>query len=265
MEEALVSSEQGIRGIVRVGRSVGDSVLEALCPTRCLACGQLGVRAGEQLCTTCLAALRRHTAKAYCPRCGHTAAPFALREAGCGKCVGKRLPYGRVIRVAAYQGAFASLLRLFKFGGREELLAYFAAELAGRIARADIYEDIDALLAVPTCWRHRLRRRFHPAEALAERMSRQLYIPVAPVLLRRGGKHQVGLSVRARIENVRGQFRLATGCAIRGAKLCLVDDVTTSGATAAECSRVLKRAGASVLCVAVLAKAADDAHTLLQV
>ena len=248
-----------------MGQTIGSAVLESVCPTRCLACGRLGVRTGEQLCNNCMSAVRTRTAKAYCGRCGHSAPPFGLREGGCGKCVGKRLPYGRVIRIAPYEGAFASLLRLFKFGGREELLSFFAVELAGRIAQSDLYEEIEAFVPVPTCWRHRLLRRFHPAEVIAQNVAQRLQIPLAPVLERKGGRHQVGLPVTARIENVRGQFRIASGCSVDGAKLCLLDDVTTSGATAAECSRVLKRGGAKVICLAVLAKAGDDARTLTQV
>jgi predicted amidophosphoribosyltransferase len=87
-------------------------------------------------------------------------------------------------------------------------------------------------------------------------------IPHAPLLDRTGGAHQVGLSYTARQANVRGRFRLARGCAVEGACLLLVDDVMTTGATASECARVLKRAGAREVHVAVIARAGDDPVTL---
>ena len=71
----------------------------------------------------------------------------------------------------------------------------------------------------------------------------------------RGGPNQYELASAAqRAENVRGAFAVVPGARLKEARLCLVDDVTTSGATLAEVRRVLKHAGAAGVYAAVLAK-----------
>ncbi len=63
------------------------------------------------------------------------------------------------------------------------------------------------------------------------------------------------LGAAARARNVRGAFVLRRGRSVRGRRVVLVDDVMTTGATAEECARVLRRAGAAQVGVLVLARA----------
>jgi ComF family protein len=242
---------------------VPDGLLAAICPPSCAACGGLAARTSEPLCDDCVIELGELMSESYCPRCGMTAAPFGLRAEGCGRCAGHRLPFDGVIRVASYRGAFARLLRIFKYQGREELDAYFVAALTRALARAPFYEALDAVVAVPTHWTHRLRRPFHPAILLGRRTAAACAIPYRRLLRRvRGGKHQVGLPASSRRDNVRGRFALARGRCVAGLTIALVDDVMTTGATAGECARVLKRAGAAAVYVAVLARAGEDPASL---
>ncbi len=243
-----------------------DGLLEAVCPRRCLVCGTPDVDADGPLCGGCRDAVAEALANAYCPRCGATLPPYGAVPGGCGRCVDVRLAYRRVLRVGAYRAGLQTALKAFKYGGREELDDYFVQFLARAIAGSDLYEAIDAITPVPTCWQHRLRRLFHPAEVLARGAAQRCGIPYAPVLVRRGGgPHQVGQTQTARLANVRGKFHLARGCAVRGSRICVVDDVMTTGATAGECARVLRRAGAAEVYVAVVARAETDPATLLHV
>jgi ComF family protein len=240
--------------------------LDVVCPKTCLFCGTMALSESEDLCAGCMTSIASCLSGEYCPRCGKSSPPFGRRASGCGACPDKRPPYDGVIRVGAYTGQYAALLRSFKYGGHEELDRFLAGQLAVRVARSEVYEDFDAIVAVPTCWRHRLRRRFHPAEVIARLLANRTGIPLAKSLVRLGGgPHQVGQSKTAREANVRGKFRIAHGRDVRGARLCLVDDVMTTGATVSECARVLKRAGAAYVQVAVLARAGDDPVTLLHV
>jgi ComF family protein len=162
------------------------------------------------------------------------------------------------------------MFRRFKYQGYENLELFLARNLAKAIIQSEHYEDIDVLVPVPTCWQHRLRRNlrgsregFHPAEGLAQLLSKHTSIPYAPLLDRnRGGPSQVGLSGPARLENVRGKFQLARGCRVAGGRVCIVDDIMTTGATVRECAKVLRRAHVAAVYVAVVARAGEDTASL---
>ena len=69
---------------------------------------------------------------------------------------------------------------------------------------------------------------------------------------------QVGLSSAERRKNIRNAFEVRNGGSIGNKSILLVDDVITTGATAGECSRVLKKAGASEVYVMALAYGVMD-------
>ena len=63
------------------------------------------------------------------------------------------------------------------------------------------------------------------------------------------------LSPIRRFENVQGAFRVRRPGAVQGARVLLVDDVLTTGATCSEAAKMLKEAGAAMVAVAVVARA----------
>jgi ComF family protein len=101
------------------------------------------------------------------------------------------------------------------------------------------------VVAVPQTPRRLRERGFNPAERLARAAARESGARCDPVALRRvrGGASQTGLDRAARRRNVAGAFRARAPGAIP-ARVWLVDDVVTTGATLLEAARVLRRAGA---------------------
>jgi len=75
------------------------------------------------------------------------------------------------------------------------------------------------------------------------------------LIRRRRTAHQNELLPEHRAENVRGAFRVGIGRNLRGARVLLVDDVLTTGSTANEATKVVRRAGAAGVAIAVLARA----------
>jgi ComF family protein len=71
---------------------------------------------------------------------------------------------------------------------------------------------------------------------------------------RRDTKSQIGLSRHQRRENIRGAFAVPKPDEVNGREILLVDDVFTTGTTVSECARVLRRAGASKVFVATVAR-----------
>ncbi len=160
-----------------------------------------------------------------------------------------------MVRVGAYRGSIGLLVRKLKYCGRDEIDLFVAARLAESMRLSAWFERIDALVYVPTHWTHSLGRRYYAPRVLTNALSRETGLPIAQVLRRAsGGPHQLNVTRSRRRDNVRGKFGVIAGTVIDGARLCLIDDVSTVGATINECARTLKRAGAAVVYGAVIAK-----------
>ena len=137
----------------------------------------------------------------------------------------------------------------WKERGRRSL-AVLAARLVADLLRRP---DTDVLAFVPSDGERRRRRGDSPAERLAAELGAIWELPAAPLLRRtRAGPRQRGQGLAARRRNVRGAFEAADTAPRR---VVLVDDVYTSGATAAACATELRRAGASRVDVVSLARA----------
>jgi ComF family protein len=147
---------------------------------------------------------------------------------------------------------------------RSPLLAFKHADAAPTLARlmvqaaSDLLPDTDIIVPVPLHRRRLLARRFNQSALLAQAMSRETAIEVIPDLLirRRHTPSQAGLSASARRRNVAGAFALRKGMVdrVRNARMLIVDDVFTTGATVGACTAVLLRAGAQSVDVITLAR-----------
>ena len=139
------------------------------------------------------------------------------------------------------------------------------AEAMGELLCQRRGEQIRALrpnliVPVPMHWRRRWVRRMNSPDILAARIGRFLQVACRERLLRlnRSIKSQKGLSRCERRKNMVGAFRVARGYDIKGARVLLVDDVLTTGATCDEAAKALKGAGAESVVVTVLARTVGE-------
>ena len=237
--------------------SLGQDLLELVFPRACPACGVCDGLDHAGFCPTCRAELGGNFRQNCCTRCASTVGPYAAADGACPHCRGWYWPLAGIARVGSYEGRLRELLLAFKYAGRDELVRFFGDRLAGELHKTPWFDQVEALVAVPTCWHRHLRGKLYMATTLARQLARVTGRP-SPALLRRikGGPSnaQPGLSKTQRMKNVRGAFRVRRGVKLEQAVLCLVDDVTTSGATLNECARMLKRAGAARVFAAVACK-----------
>jgi ComF family protein len=149
-----------------------------------------------------------------------------------------------------------------KYGPRPALATVLGRLLADRLALSGWADRVDRIVAVPLHWTRRVKRGFNQARGMAGELGRA--VPAAPRVDRRTlvrtrpTAHQTGIPAPRRRRNVRGAFRVRRGTDLDGETVLLVDDVMTSGSTVAECARVLKRAGAADVYIAVAATADFD-------
>jgi predicted amidophosphoribosyltransferase len=216
-------------------------VLRLLLPERCAVCE----RPGEALCDACRDALVR-LSPPVCERCG---SPGAWPVRRCAECSGRRLAFVRARSAIVYDERARTLVRSWKEHGRRRL----AAEAAGLVAEVVAQPEVDVLTHVPGDPERALERGDVPPRALAAALSSLWGLPAQALLRRtRPLERQRGLSLAARRKNVRGSVAAALGSPRR---VCLVDDVYTSGATADACASALRRAGARHVEVVTLARA----------
>lgn len=241
-------------GFVTRGRSVLKGALDALLPPRCLACGAPVGDMGA-LCGPCWQGLH-FLVPPFCARCGLPLDGVGEGDMLCGACLAAPPAYARARAALGYDEQSRRLVSRFKYHDRTELAPSFATWM-GR-AGAPLLAECDLIAPVPLHPLRLLMRRFNQAALLALRLGRACGKQAIPDLLRRVRytRPQVGLSPEGRRRNVAHVFRVRPRYAprVKGARIVLVDDVLTTGATAEACARVLLRAGASAVDVLTLAR-----------
>jgi ComF family protein len=116
-------------------------------------------------------------------------------------------------------------------------------------------QHFDAIVPVPLHWRRRWQRGFNQSALLAKAVARRYAAPVeSPLRRRRATAAQAGLTHARRRANVAGVFAVKRPAAVAGRRILLIDDVMTTGATAAACAAALKRAGARYVALLTLAR-----------
>ena len=250
-----MASHGGLTHALQAGRYVARGLADLLLPSTCPGC--LGAPAGaEGLCDRCNVELLRLVALPYCPRCGATLGPnVPAYDEGCGACPTPLPRFVRAIRLGPYAGPLRRGIRQIKYRRDDALKRRFATLLAQAVTGQRPDETFDILAPVPAHWQRRLMRGSDHTLRLAHSLGRPLDLLVNRDLVRvRPTPQQIRLSRTERFHNIRGAFAVRRPRAIAGANVLLVDDVTTTGATASEATRTLLRAGALRVTLAVIAK-----------
>jgi len=242
--------------ILAAGRACTAGLADLLLPNLCPACGLADVSA-DGLCSKCNVRLLALVGIGYCPRCGAAVGPnIPIRQDGCPACPAVLPRFARVVRLGPYAEPLRSIIRQLKYHRREALRRRLGRMLAHAVTAKCPERRFDLIMPVPMHWRRRIARGYDHARTLAKALGRELELPVGYELIRtRNTPEQVHLPRSRRAENVRGAFATTGGSAIRGANVLLVDDVTTTGATAGEAAKALLAGGASSVTLAVIAKA----------
>ncbi len=229
-----------------------DLVFPAFCPV-CAA--SLGDGRRDPLCGACWGAIPR-IAPPWCERCGLPLGGLSPGSpavpATCGPCRADPPAWDWARAGAEYAGVVREAIHAFKFEGKRALARPLAA-LVREQANGEPGGDA-VLLPVPLARAREQARGFNQAALVAERLAEGSRRPVRPSWLVRvrPTAPQSDLGAAERRANVRGAFAAAP--AVAGRSVIVVDDVLTTGATAAECARVLRAAGAARVGVLTVAR-----------
>jgi ComF family protein len=232
---------------------------ELVYPPRCTFCHEeiLGPADGILLCLKCRQDLTAGE-QAVCPRCAISLDSGAVVGAdGCPRCRDVDWQFSAAFRLGRYREELREAVLRMKSPADEPLTAAM-----GRLLVAQRMADLtgwrpDLVVPVPMHWRRRLARGANSPDLLAAIVARRLRTRsgVGALSRRRLTRPQNELPPEDRAENIRGAFRIKSSWDFRGARVLLVDDVMTTGATAHETAGVLRRGGAADVAVAVVARA----------
>jgi len=243
------------RAIRRAARACAAGAADLWLPPVCPVCEAADISAGG-LCDQCNMSLLALVSLRSCPRCGTTVGPnIPVYEDGCWACPSPLGRWDRVVRLGPYREPLRSVVRELKYRRRQILGRRLGRMLAQAVLTACGNASFDVVVPVPAHWRRRLVRGQDHAGVLARAVARRLGLSAGRELVRvRNTPPQVHLPRDRRIQNVRGAFALASKRTVAGAHVLLVDDVTTTGATANEAARTLLKGAAAKVTLVVVAK-----------
>lgn len=238
---------------------VRDAALELISPTRCAGCE----RAGALICEDCLAALKLIDPAFCCARC---AAPYgALLCTECAPDAGAAAQMAaaldRCLACAVYERPLPRIIKAYKDGGERRLAPLLAeclydcalnAQTAAPQRYGGLLDEADAVVFVPVTAAAYCRRGFDHMELIAQAFCGFSGIDLVDSLVKGGSSDQRALGREERREKARDAYGVVAG--VEGARLLLIDDVITTGATMAAAAGALRRAGAAHIDALALAR-----------
>lgn len=236
-----------------------DSLLNLFYPDVCFICAApITYRRDRGVCANCLdKAVSLQIKPPVCPSCG---LPMPGFEPGsdflCGECILRPPAFSGARSFGYYRGELGRLIQGLKFHKRRtlaEILGPFLVVAFDETWRRDTF---DMVVPIPLHPERRRSRGYNQAELLARSLAHRIGIPVDNrVLIRnRSTLPQVGLTDVQRLANVRNAFRCIDSRRISGRRILLIDDVMTTGATAASASSAFMKNGALRVSVLTLAR-----------
>lgn len=224
-------------------------LINLIFPKKCAFCGEF--TGGEAFCRVC-AAKYEQMKLVKCKRCGEA---HSLCRCRAQKLWGERKVRAR--HLFAYEGEMAQrLIYKLKRKNLSSLQEFFSGELALLIKQEFRRGEKYIITYAPRARKSVREYGFDQAELLARGASKSFHFPMEEVFERERGAdtEQKKLGAAEREENAKGAFRLCEDVEIEGKTLIIIDDVTTTGSTAARLCELALGAGAAGIVFISVAK-----------
>lgn len=224
-------------------------------PVTCCCCGRdMDALSKSRVCGVCKVSFAK-VEGLICHKCG-----IPLPDGGeycyvCRKKAG-RYSFDSMRSAYLYKDKMRALILKFKYYDR----TYLAGDLAGGmfevLKECDFYGKFDYIVPVPSNIIKKLKRGYNQAELLAREIALYSQKPLLANALYRKKltKPQFKLSRKERFENIKGSFFVKRAESVKGSQILLIDDISTTAATASACAKALKEAGAAKVYVFTLAR-----------
>lgn len=253
----------GIASFWNRARSIGNGTFsqlgDVLFPNVCSYCDvDLDVEVTRRICDACLPRLSESPTH-RCPKCAARCAE-TFQSGECPWCRGRDFRFDGAYALGHYAENVRDAILRLKHPRQDALATAMARLLIERYAEQWEATEFDLVVPIPMHWFRRAIQGHNGPDLTATLVAKRLGIVDYPRLLvrRRRTRPQAGLTPPQRRDNVHNAFALRNGYRVEGAKVLLIDDILTTGATCSEAARTLKRAGATTVAVAVLGRAQSE-------
>lgn len=237
-----------------------QTALTAIYPPRCLGCGAM-VDSDFGLCGSCWGQTS-FVGGTVCDSCS-TPLPGSNADevVHCDACLRAPKPWSKGRAAVIYTGMGRKLVLQLKHADRQEIAKPAAGWM--RHSVADMASPQAIVVPVPLHWMRLAKRRYNQSALIAAHLATLTGLDCCADLLHRPRRTQSldGKTRSDRAEILQGAIRVTPNRAQRivNRPVILIDDVMTTGATLAACADACHAAGASEVCVAVLARVVKDA------
>lgn len=237
-----------------------QTALTAIYPPRCLGCGDM-VDSDFGLCGVCWGKTA-FIGGTVCDSCSVPLPGSTPNEiVHCDDCLRSPKPWKHGRAALIYTGMGRKLVLQLKHGDRQEIAKPAAGWM--RQAVADMAAENALIAPVPLHWMRLVKRRYNQSALISSHLSSMTGLQACADLLERPRRTPSldGKTKEERATILDGAIRVTPRRRhmIVNRPVILIDDVMTTGATLSACARACRAAGATEVCVAVLARVAKDA------
>ncbi len=246
-----------ISSIKRWPHTAGSSLAGLLFPPRCVICQVDLDQASDAIpiCPVCRRGLAPPVAN-WCRKCGAPVTTPTTHTDDCVHCQDDKFPWETVIALGNYEGELSQAVVRTK-SARGEAVAATLGRLLCEVRRESLLAlKADVLVPLPMHWSRRLMRGTNGPDLIAAAIAKSLGVPLRAAWLKRQRLTplQTDLTPTDRKTNQRKSFRVSRRARFAGRRVLLVDDVLTTGSTAADATKTLLTTGADAVAIAVLAR-----------
>tara|TARA_R110002072_G_scaffold271038_2_gene430918 strand:- start:12593 stop:13384 length:792 start_codon:yes stop_codon:yes gene_type:complete len=241
-------------------RRVALSLVDFLLPPACTFCTrdlQHDFEATVDRISLCGKCRRKFTSdkRSACLKCGMPVGPYVDTRQGCPACTRRQFRFDQVIRLGVYDDALRTACIRGKSRGAEALAASLASILLKEHRSLFTEFAPDVVVPIPQHWLHWFTRPHHQALTMAEIIAESLEIPCNNRIVCKSRRtvDQSSLPRSKRLTNLQKAYRIRRHHNLAGKRVLIVDDILTTGTTSNEVAKVLRKAGATSVAVAVIA------------
>ncbi|MCK4842017.1 MAG: ComF family protein [Methylococcales bacterium] len=225
-------------------------IQEYLIPPTCILCGNVGFNS-QDICHACFKDIRRNIDCCY--RCAETFETANKIPQLCGQCISQTPFFDDTYAPFLHQGIIRFLIASLKFNRQ-----YKNARLLGYLLASHLEKNAEMpelIIPIPLHPQRYRERRFNQSIEIAKTVSKQFNIPIdtKSCIRNRNTTHQTELPAKQRHINIKNAFQIIKQ--IDTHHIAILDDVMTTGSTANEMAKVLKKAGVTRVDIWVCARA----------